>query len=128
MRCRFHHHLGVGARARCCLGRAPASRVDGRPYDATLYMKLVRAAPKVLGLPQTPMYLTVGLSTTIRLAGYVARNADDAAFAALIDEASTQQPLAIAVTLIRELMFMARKTQRPDLESESPGACDKAAG
>jgi pterin-4a-carbinolamine dehydratase len=108
---REHHELLERAR--------PWTRVDGRAYDATLYTDLVQAARFVLDLPELPMYLTVGLSTTTGLAADVARNADDATFSALIDDAAAQQPLAIAVTLVRELMFMAQKTQRPDLEAKA---------
>jgi hypothetical protein len=53
------------------------------------------------------------------LAADVARNADDVTFAALIDDAAEQHPLAIAVNLVRALMFMAQKTQRTDLESKA---------
>jgi hypothetical protein len=55
------------------------------------------------------------LSTTARLAAAVARNADDATFARLIDEAVGQQPLAVAAHLVRELMLIARKTGRAEL-------------
>lgn len=45
----------------------------------------------------------------------MARNADDAAFARLIDQAADQQPLAVAAHLLRELMFIARKAKRAEL-------------
>ena len=35
------------------------------------------------------------------------------------DAAATQQPLAVAVYLVRDLMFLARKTERPELETKA---------
>ena len=49
----------------------------------------------------------------------MARNADDATFSALIDDAAQEEPLAIAVSLLQVLMLMAEKTQRPDLEAKA---------
>jgi hypothetical protein len=93
--------------------------VDGLPYDANLYTNLVGAACFALDLPELLMYLPVGLSATTGLAARVARNADDATLAVLIDDAAAQRPMAIAVSLVRELMFVAKKTQRPDLEAKA---------
>lgn len=97
----------------------PWARVGTRPYEANLYSALVKAAHFTLDLPELPMYMAVGLTATTGLAAAVARNADDATFAALIDDAAAQQPLAIAVSLVRELMFMAEKTQQADLEEKA---------
>jgi hypothetical protein len=97
----------------------PWARVDGRPYDAAMYANLVTAAHYAFDLPELPMYLAMGLPTTAGLAASVARNANDDTFAALIDDAAAQQPLAIAVTLVRELMLMAQETQRPNLEAKA---------
>lgn len=108
-RARQHHELLDRAR--------PWARVTTRPYDAELYTNLVRAARFALDLPELPMYLSVGLAATTGLAAEVARNADDTTFAALLDGAAAQQPLAIAVSLVRELMFMAETTRRPYLEA-----------
>jgi hypothetical protein len=98
---REHHELLERAR--------PWTRVETRPYDADLYTDLVEAARFALDLPELLMYLPVGLTATTGLAADVARNADDTTFAALIDDAAEQRPLAIAVSLVRELMFMAEK-------------------
>jgi hypothetical protein len=97
----------------------PWARVDTRPYDADLYAALVEAARFALDLPELPMFLTLNLTMTTGLAADVARNADDDTFAGLIDDAAALQPRAIAVNLVRELMFMAEKTQRPDLEAKA---------
>jgi hypothetical protein len=113
-RAREHHEMLERAR--------PWARVDGRPYHAALYTDLVGAARFALDLPELPTFLTVGLSTTTSLAAAVARNADDSTFSALIDDAAAQRPLAIAVTLIQQLMFMAKKTQRSDLEAKALAA------
>lgn len=67
------------------------------------------------------MFMTVNLTMTTGLAADVARNADDDTYAGLIDDAAALQPLAIAVNLVRELMFMAKKTQRSDLEEKAQG-------
>ncbi|MGA4786741.1 hypothetical protein [Nocardia sp. AB354] len=100
------------------LSRArPWARVDSRPYDADLYTALVKAAHFALDLPEVPMFLTVNLAMTTGLAADVARHADDTTFAGLIDDAITRKPVAIAVCLVRDLMFMAETTQRPDLEA-----------
>jgi hypothetical protein len=97
----------------------PWARVDGRPYDAAMYANLVTAAHYALDLPELLMYLAVGLSATAKLAARVARNADDNTFATLIDDAAAQQRLAIGVTLVRELMLVAKETQRPNLEAKA---------
>lgn len=97
----------------------PWARVDTRPYDADLYAALVEAARFALDLPELPMFVTVSLTMTTGLAADVARNADDDTFADLIDDATALQPVAIAVSLVRQLMFMAEKTQRPDLEAKA---------
>jgi hypothetical protein len=55
---REHHELLERAR--------PWARVDGRPYDATLYTDLVAATRFVLDLPELPMYLPVGLTNDDR--------------------------------------------------------------
>jgi len=102
------------------LNRArPWARVDTRPYDADLYGELVAATRFALDLPELLTFMTVNLSMTAGLAADVARNADDASFAGLVDDASTLQPLAVAANLLRELMFMAEKTQRSDLEARA---------
>jgi hypothetical protein len=97
----------------------PWARVDTRPYDPDLYRALVETARFALDLPALPMHLPIDLTSTTRLAAYVARNADDATFSASIDDAGMQQPLAIAVSLLQALMFMAEKSQRPDLEERA---------
>jgi hypothetical protein len=97
----------------------PWARVDTRPYNADLYRDLVEAARFVLDLPELLMYLPVGLTATTGLAADVAGNAEDVTFGALVADAAAQRPLAIAVSLVRELMFVAEKTQRPDLEAKA---------
>ncbi|TDC10864.1 hypothetical protein E1267_02595 [Nonomuraea longispora] len=97
----------------------PWARVGGLPYDANLYTNLIGAARFALDLPELLMHLPVGLTATTGLAAHVARNADDATLAVLIDDAAAQRPLAIAVSLVRELMFVAKETQRPDHEEKA---------
>lgn len=109
----FREHSELLDRAR------PWARVDGRPYDADLYAGLVEAARFAVDLPGVPTFLAVELSATAGLAADVARNADDATFADLIEEAARQLPLAVAINLVRQLMFMAAKTQRPQLEAKA---------
>ncbi|MFG2445004.1 hypothetical protein ACGFQG_19230 [Nocardia fluminea] len=99
----------------------PWARVDTRPYDADLYGELVQASRYALNLPKVPMHLTEDLSATAGLAADVARNADDVTFAGLIEDATALQPSAIAVSLVRELMFIAERTQRPELETKALG-------
>ncbi len=98
--------------------RSPA-RVDTRSYDADLYAALVEAARFALDLPELPMFVTVNLAMTSGLAADVARNADDDTFADLIDDAAALRPVAIAISLVRQLMFMAEKTQRSDLKAKA---------
>ncbi len=97
----------------------PWARVDTRAFDPTLYAELVEAARFALNFPPLMSFLTVELGATARLTAKVARNADDATFEKLIDEASTRQPLAVAVHLARALMFVAREAQRAELEAKS---------
>jgi hypothetical protein len=93
----------------------PWSRVDTRPFDAELYQRLQAAAPYAATLPEIMSFLSWSLSTTAGLAAAVARNADDATFARLIDEAAGQQPLAVAAHQLRELMLIAREAERVEL-------------
>lgn len=109
-----------GREHRELLDRArPWARVDTRPYDADLYAALVEAVRFAVDLPELPMFMTVNLTMTTGLAADVARNADDDTFAGLIDDAIALQPVATAVSLVRQLMFMAEKTQRPGLEARA---------
>ncbi|WP_378743406.1 hypothetical protein [Nocardia brasiliensis] len=86
-----------------------------RPYDPQLYTDLIKATKYAVTLPKTMTTLTYGLDVTAGLAGSVARNADAATLAALITDAAGAQPLATAVQLLRELMFVAEETSRSDL-------------
>jgi hypothetical protein len=97
----------------------PWARVDTRPYDTELYAALVEAARSTLDLPELPMFMALNLTATTGLAASVARNADHDIFAGLIDDATALEPLAIAVSLVRQLMFTAKKAQRSDLEEKA---------
>jgi hypothetical protein len=66
----------------------PWSRVDHRPFDADLYSALIDTATFALALPDVPSWIPLGLTTTTRLAAKVARNADDAIYVTLIDDAA----------------------------------------
>jgi hypothetical protein len=111
---REHHELLESAR--------PWARVPHRPYDAELCQRLIDATATVVALPDIPSLYTTGLKATARLAARVARNADDATFRELLARARVQQPLAAAVTLLRELMFTARTAERTELETEATTA------
>ncbi|WP_433678046.1 hypothetical protein [Nocardia sp. CA-119907] len=93
----------------------PWARVDTRGYDAQLYADLVDAATYAVKLPKTMTHMRFGLDVTAGLAASVARNADDATLAELIDAATNRLPLAVAVYLLRQLMFMAEQTNRAEL-------------
>ncbi|WP_203717054.1 hypothetical protein [Asanoa siamensis] len=97
----------------------PWARVTGRQYDPDLYAELLHAAQFAVALPPLLMFLHLDLETTAALASKVARNADDATFASLIDDAAAQEPLAIAVRLTQQLMFVAQKKERADLEGKA---------
>ncbi|WP_155945494.1 hypothetical protein [Micromonospora sp. CNB394] len=97
----------------------PWARVDHRAYDADLCRELMDAAAGVVLLPDIPSLLATGLDATARLAARVARNSDDRTFDELIDQAAARQPLAVAVTLLRNMMFVARDAGRPELESKA---------
>jgi hypothetical protein len=111
---REHHELLESAR--------PWARVSHRPYDAELCQRLIDATATVVALPDIPSLATTGLKATARLAAKVARNADDATFRKLLALARVHQPLAAAVTLLRELMFTARTAERTELETEATTA------
>jgi hypothetical protein len=100
----------------------PWARVPHRPYDAELYARLVDAARTVVPLPDIPSLLATGLDSTARLAGKVARNADDSTFRDLIARAAGQQPLVVAVASLRGLMFAARDAEKGALEAEANAA------
>ncbi len=97
----------------------PWARVTHRPYDAELYARLMKATHLVVGLPDVPSLLGIGLEATARRAAKVARNADDETYLSLIHLAAEQSPLACAVALLRHLMFTAKDSERSTLQAEA---------
>lgn len=93
----------------------PWARVSTRPYEPQLYADLVKATRYAAALPKTMTNMTHGLDVTTGLAASVARNADDTTFAALIADAAEARPLATAVQLLRELMFVSQEAGRSEL-------------
>ena len=97
----------------------PWARTDRRPHDAGLYARLIVTAQFAVGLPRVLSLLSINLEATARLAAAVARNADDSTYRALITDAVEQRPLAVAVNLIRQLMFTAQNAQRDELATDA---------
>ncbi|SDZ50967.1 hypothetical protein SAMN05421684_5996 [Asanoa ishikariensis] len=108
---REHHELLEAAR--------PWARVTHRPYDRDLCERLMAATAVAVNLPPIISLIPVGLDTTASLAAKVARNADDHDFREVIARSVRLEPLAAAVAVLRELMFVARKAERTQLEAES---------
>lgn len=103
----------------------PWARVTQRPYDSKMFDRLIDAAELAVQLPAVLSLLTVGLEATTGLAANVARNADDATFRGLIARARDLQPLAVAVSLLTDLMRIADSSSRAELQSESAAEAEK---
>lgn len=111
---REHHELLEAAR--------PWARVTHRPYDRDLCDRLMAETAVAVNLPPIMSLIPVGLDTTASLAAKVARNAKDQDFREVIARSLRLEPLAAAVAVLRELMFVARKAERTQLEAESLAA------
>jgi hypothetical protein len=96
----------------------PWARVDHRPYDPDLYARLIQTASYALDVPPVPSALSFDLAATVGLAANVARNTDDDTYRSLIAAAGQRHPLAIAVHLVRQLMF-AEKARREELTTQA---------
>ncbi|WP_405908755.1 hypothetical protein OG742_30595 [Streptomyces sp. NBC_00828] len=97
----------------------PWVRVTHRPYNAELYNRLVDGMHLVVGLPEIPSLLGVGLESTARHAARVARNADDETYRFLVQQAAELRPLSCAVALLRHLMLTAKSSERDTLQEEA---------
>ncbi|MGV9365941.1 hypothetical protein [Amycolatopsis sp. NPDC003731] len=69
--------------------------------------------------PDLPSLMTINLAATTRLAASVARNADPDTYRTLITQAAELQPLAVAVALVRNLMFITEKAERFELHDHA---------
>lgn len=98
----------------------PWARSQRRPYDADLCARIMgQAVLYAAEIPPVPSFLPIDLERTAGLAADLARNADDATYQALIVKAAHQRPLSVAVNLVRQFMFTARKAQRDELATEA---------
>lgn len=97
----------------------PWARVKELPYDPDLYQRLVAATEHVAMFPDLPSLITINLAATTRLAASVARNADPDTYRSLITQAAELQPLAVAVALVRNLMFTAEEAERFELHDHA---------
>jgi len=98
----------LAARAR------PWARVKTRPYDGDLYDELILSLSFSVTLPPTVSNVAIALQTVASLAADVARNADDDTFSRLVAQASTLEPLAVAVALLSSLKAVAEESDRSD--------------
>lgn len=96
----------------------PWDRVETRPYDADLYTRLLDDAEYAVGIPWVGSYLGYWLDDVARLAAKVARNADDNAFHEIITTTAARTPLAVSVTILRELVAITQAGERASLEAE----------
>ena len=84
------------------------ARVDALPYDGALAGRLLHAMPFAATLPPVPTLWPYGLDATAGLIAAVARNADDAAFADLL-ERCLDGPLLTGVYVARHLASLAKR-------------------
>ncbi|WP_433620965.1 hypothetical protein [Nocardia sp. CA-120079] len=97
----------------------PWARVNHRAYDPALYEALVETAAFALYIPRVPTALAIDLAATADLAADVARNADEATFSALLEQAATNRPLAVAVELLSALGAIAESSGRDAAASDA---------
>lgn len=95
------------------------ARVDHLDFDPHMYQQLVTAAGYAVGMPDTWGVQGVGLDSTAYLAARVARNADAATAAQLIEQARELIPLAVASAFLRNIGSVAKSDDRSDIATNA---------